>query len=65
MARVRRFTMLVCALIKLQSVSFVKLAQPLLNYKERWQIETMFKAIKSRGFNLEDIHLTDLKGYRS
>ena len=28
-------------------------------YKDRWQIETMFKAIKSSGFNLEDSHLTD------
>jgi len=28
-------------------------------YRERWQIETMFKAFKSSGFNLEDTHLTD------
>lgn len=27
-------------------------------YKRRWQIETMFKALKSSGFNLEDTHLT-------
>ena len=29
-------------------------------YKDRWQIETMFKAMKTGGFNLEDTHLTDL-----
>jgi hypothetical protein len=29
-------------------------------YKERWQIETAFKALKSSGFNIEDTHLTDL-----
>ena len=30
-------------------------------YKERWQIETAFKALKSSGFNIEDSHLTDIK----
>ena len=29
-------------------------------YKERWQIETAFKALKTSGFNLEDTHLTKL-----
>lgn len=28
-------------------------------YKRRWQIETMFKALKSSGFNIEDTHLKD------
>ncbi|MFA8450692.1 MAG: IS4 family transposase [Bacteroidales bacterium] len=28
-------------------------------YKDRWQIETLFKALKSSGFNLEDTHLTN------
>lgn len=28
-------------------------------YSKRWQIETMFKAFKTGGFNLEDTHLTD------
>ncbi|WP_227625979.1 transposase [Geofilum rubicundum] len=31
-----------------------------MNYKERWQIETMCRAMKSIGFNMEDTHLTDL-----
>ena len=31
----------------------------LLKYRDRWQIETMFKALKSGGFNFEDTHLTD------
>lgn len=26
-------------------------------YKRRWEIETLFAAVKSRGFNLEDTHL--------
>ena len=30
-------------------------------YKERWQIETAFRALKSSGFNIEDTHLTDIK----
>ena len=29
----------------------------LTDYKERWQIETLFGCLKSRGFNLEDTHL--------
>lgn len=29
-------------------------------YKQRWQIESAFKALKSSGFNIEDTHLTDL-----
>lgn len=28
-------------------------------YKYRWQIETMFKALKTSGFNMEDTHITD------
>lgn len=30
-------------------------------YKERWQIETAFKALKTSGFNIEDAHLTDIE----
>lgn len=40
--------------------SFNQHDQALINYKERWQIETMFKAMKSSGFNIEDTHLTNL-----
>lgn len=29
-------------------------------YKERWQCETAFRALKSSGFNIEDTHLTDI-----
>lgn len=29
-------------------------------YKDRWQIETMFKAMKSSGFNIEVTHITKL-----
>jgi len=41
--------------------SFNKQDQAIINYKERWQIETMFKAMKTSGFNMEDTHLTDLE----
>jgi len=30
-------------------------------YKDRWQAETMFRSLKSSGFNIEDTHLTDLE----
>ncbi|PRY95870.1 IS4 family transposase [Marinilabilia salmonicolor] len=40
--------------------AFNKQDQALIDYKERWQIETMFKAMKSSGFNLEDTHLNNL-----
>ncbi|MFK7899735.1 MAG: IS4 family transposase [Cyclobacteriaceae bacterium] len=28
-------------------------------YRRRWKIETMFSSLKTRGFNLEDTHMTD------
>ena len=28
-------------------------------YRQRWQIETCFRAMKSSGFNIEDTHLRD------
>ena len=41
-------------------ISFCKpeIAQKI--YKERWQIETAFRAMKTSGFNIEDTHLTDI-----
>jgi transposase len=30
-------------------------------YKQRWQIESAFKALKSSGFNIEDTHLTEME----
>jgi hypothetical protein len=33
----------------------------LTDYKERWQIETLFGCLKSRGFDLETTHITDHK----
>jgi hypothetical protein len=41
-------------------VSYNQQQQALLHYKERWQIETMFKAFKTKGFHLEDTHLRDI-----
>jgi hypothetical protein len=35
------------------------LESPCSLYQYRWQIETMFKAFKSSGFNMEDTHITD------
>ena len=32
-------------------------------YKQRWQIESAFKALKSRGFNIEDTHITEFENY--
>lgn len=34
--------------------------QGLKIYCKRWQIETLFGCLKSRGFNFEDTHITDL-----
>lgn len=42
-------------------VSFNKPEQALNNYQQRWQIGTLFKGLKSSGFNLEQTHLTDIK----
>ena len=42
-------------------VSYDKGQEALAEYKKRWQIETMFKAFKTNGFNIEDTHLSDLE----
>jgi len=42
-------------------VSFNKPEQAQINYKERWQIETCFKAMKSSGFDIEKTHLCDIE----
>lgn len=41
-------------------ISYNKPEKAVATYKLRWQIETMFKAMKSAGFNIEDTHLADL-----
>jgi hypothetical protein len=40
--------------------SFNKPHQAQEYYKDRWQIETAFRALKTSGFNIEDTHLTDM-----
>lgn len=42
-------------------ISFNNPSKSKSNYADRWQIETMFKALKSSGFNLEDTHITHLE----
>ncbi len=45
----------------LNLISFKKPQESLGYYKKRWQIETLFKAFKSSGFNIENTHVTDQK----
>ena len=42
-------------------VSFNKPEQGVAYYKQRWQIETLFRGMKSSGFNIKDTHVTDLE----
>ncbi len=42
-------------------VSFNKPDKALKHYKQRWQIEMCFKAMKSSGFDIENTHLQDIK----
>jgi transposase len=42
-------------------ISLNKPENALQYYKDRWQVETTFRALKSSGFNIEDTHLTDLR----
>lgn len=41
-------------------ISFNEPGESKTLYKQRWQIESAFKALKSSGFNMEDTHLTDI-----
>lgn len=41
-------------------VSNFKFEDPLGMYRRRWEIETMFGCLKTRGFRMEDTHITDL-----
>jgi hypothetical protein len=34
-------------------------AEVLSIYKQRWEIETLFRAYKKKGFNMEETHITD------
>ena len=38
-------------------VSYCNAEESLEMYKQRWQIETMFKGLKNSGFNIEDSHV--------
>jgi len=42
-------------------ISFNKPEDAMAIYKERWQIETAFRALKTSGFNIEDTHLTEIE----
>jgi hypothetical protein len=42
-------------------ISYNKPEESLCYYKKRWQIESLFKAFKSSGFNLEETHVIDLE----
>lgn len=40
-------------------ISFHKVEKSEAIYKQRWQIETCFKGLKTSGFNMQDTHLQD------
>lgn len=42
-------------------ISYNKNDQSFLQYKERWQIECCFKAMKTSGFDIENTHLKDIE----
>jgi hypothetical protein len=42
-------------------ISFTKPEKAKESYKERWQIEMCFKAMKSSGFDIEKTHLNDME----
>ncbi|MBS9779112.1 MAG: transposase [Moraxellaceae bacterium] len=41
-------------------ITNMKTNKALTEYKQRWQIECLFKAMKSSGFNIEDTHVKHL-----
>lgn len=41
-------------------VSFNKAEMALTEYRKRWQIESLFRGLKSSGFNIEATHVTEL-----
>lgn len=41
-------------------VSFNRPEGAIEYYRQRWQVETLFRALKTSGFNIEDTHVTDL-----
>lgn len=43
--------------------SFSKTRDAIKEYANRWQIESMFRAIKSSGFNIEKTHLSDINRF--
>lgn len=40
-------------------VSNIQFTKPLILYKKRWEIETLFGCLKTKGFRLEDTHMTN------
>lgn len=42
-------------------VSFNKPERALATYRKRWHVETLFRGLKSSGFNIEDTHVTGLE----
>ena len=42
-------------------ISFNKLEEAIEAYRNRWQIEMTFRAMKSSRFNIEDTHLSDIQ----
>ncbi|PXV55994.1 DDE family transposase, partial [Dysgonomonas alginatilytica] len=43
--------------------SFDKTRASVKAYKERWQIESLFRALKTSGFNIEKTHLRDMERF--
>jgi len=48
-----------CAKEQMIIVSNFLFESPLEKYKKRWEIETLFGCLKTRGFRMEDTHITD------